>query len=174
MNRTLLLFFLLGSLVMIYVMGRTGAPLKTDATPSGILNLELAFNATKIDAVLQAWTADKEKDILAAARLNTWLDFIFIFFYAGFLFLASRAIARSFGGKFGAAGNLIARLALVAGVLDILENTGMFISMNAGHGTDATGYFTSGCSLVKWTLALVAVLYVLAGLVASIRARLTK
>lgn len=174
MKRTLLVFFLLGSLAMIYVMGRTGAPLKTSGTPSGILNLEFAYNAEKIDAVFSSWTADKEKDIMGAARLNTQLDFIFIFFYVGFLFLAARAIARSFGGKFGSAGRLVSRLALVAGLLDILENTGMFISMGAGKGSDTTGMFTSGCSIVKWLLALVAVLYVLTGAVAFLRSKLRK
>ena len=174
MNRFPLLIFFVGTCIMIYVMSVTGAPLKTDATPSKILDLEFAYNAGKIDTVLNAWSPDKGTDRIAAAVYNTRLDFIFIFFYAGFLFLAARMIGRSFGGKFGNAGILVSRFALLAGLLDVLENIGMFISLNAGKGSDVTGYFTSGCSIVKWTLALVAVLYVLTGLVGLLRGRLMK
>jgi hypothetical protein len=50
-----LLFLFAGTLVMIVVMVKTGAPLKTPATPKGILDLEFAYNASKAYTVINAW-----------------------------------------------------------------------------------------------------------------------
>lgn len=160
MKKRLIPFFLLGSLIMIYVMARTGAPLKTPATPMGILDLEFAYNTAKTTAVINAWTAS---DNIVAAKNNTYYDFIFLFFYSGFLFLACKKIGRVMKGPVGRAGNLIAVAALVAGFLDILENAGMLISL--GSQISATiSFLTVFFSVIKWVLALFAVLYLLTGL----------
>jgi hypothetical protein len=164
-------FFLLGSLVMIYVMAKTGAPLKTPATPNGILNLEFAYNTTRTDIVTGAWSVTDPVDLIAAAKFNTGLDFIFIFFYSIFLFLASKKMSKLFGGGFGKSGKIIARGALLAGFLDVLENTGMLITLS-GHGSGTISFMTSTCSIIKWILAIMAVLYVLTGTVALLRRRL--
>ena len=86
MKLRLIFFFLAGSLVMIYVMAKTGQPLKTPVTPQGILNLEFAYNSDKVDGIVNNWASI---NTVTAAKQNTWLDFIFLFFYSGFLFLAS-------------------------------------------------------------------------------------
>ena len=152
-------FFLVGSLVMVYVMTKTGAPLKTPGTPHGILNLEFAYNTTKATAVIDAWAPS---DNIAAAKLNTWLDFLFLLFYSPFLFFAGKKIAGTFNGTVAKAGRLIARGALLAGFLDILENIGMLLSLN-GHISGSTAFLTIFFSVIKWALALIAVLYVLTG-----------
>ena len=164
-------FFLLGSLVMVYVMTRSGAPLKTATTPHGILDLEFAYNTTKTNTVINAWAPNSRVDNIATAIQNTWLDFIFLFFYSIFLFLASKKISRLFGGAFGKAGRSIAWGALLAGFLDILENTGMLLTLS-GHGSGTIAFCTSFCSVIKWGLALIAVLYVVTGSVGLLRARL--
>ena len=166
-------FFLIGSLVMIYVMAKTGAPLKTLATPNGILDLEFAYDTEKTAIVTNAWSVTGPVDIIAAAKFNTWLDFIFLFFYSIFLFLASKKIYRSFAGKFGQAGKTVAKGALLAGLLDIVENTGMLISLS-GHSSGFLSFITSFCSVIKWILAIMAVLYVLTGAIGLLRAKLKK
>lgn len=173
MKKYSILFFLLGSLVMVYVMTTTGATLKTPATPHGILDLEFAYNTTKTTVVMYAWAPNSVVDNIAAAKFNTWLDYIFLFFYSIFLFLASKEIARSFGGAFGRAGKLIAKGALLAGLLDIVENTGMLFTLS-GHASPTIAFCTSFCSIIKWALALLAVLYVLTGVVGLLRAKLIK
>jgi hypothetical protein len=159
MKKLLLPFFLLGSLLMIYVMATTGAPLKTAATPLGILDLEFAYNSSKAASVFDAWVSSGN---IRVAKNNTWLDFIFLFFYAGFLFLACKKIAQFIKGPVGRAGNMIAVAALVAGFLDVLENTGMLISLG-GHISGSIAFLTTFFSVIKWVLALFAVLYVLTG-----------
>lgn len=171
MKKYLLLFFLLGSLVMVYVMAKTGAPLKTAATPHGILDLEFAYNTEKTTTVINAWSVTTPVDIIAAARFNTWLDYIFLFFYSIFLFLAANSISKAFGGGFGRAGKIVAKGALLAGILDVLENSGMLLTLS-GNGSGGVAFMTSFCSVIKWVLALMALLYVLTGTVGLLRARL--
>ncbi len=156
-------FFLVGSLVMIYVMAKTGEPLKTPTTPLGILDLEFAYNTVKASTVINAWTSSGS---IAAAKLNTWLDFLFLVFYSFFLFFACKMIAQIFDGAIAKAGHRIAKGALFAGFLDILENTGMLITLN-GHISGNVAFLTTFFSIIKWALALVAVLYVLTGVLVS-------
>lgn len=165
MKKLLLPFFLVGSLVMIVVMAKTGATLKTPFTPKGILDLEFAFTTIKADAVMSAWSPATGIDNIAAAKTNTYWDFLFLFFYAGFLFLACKTIASKISGPVSKAGKLIAKGALAAGFLDILENIGMLLILNH-HGSSAIVLVTTIVSLIKWALALIALLYVLTGLIA--------
>ena len=154
-------FFLLGSVVMIYVMAKNGAPLKTPATLHGILDLEFAYNAEKTTVVINAWAS---LDNIVAAKLNTWLDFLFLFFYSLFLFFACKKIAGTFHGMVAKSGQLIAKGALVAGFLDILENMGMLIALN-GHISGSIALCTTFVSVIKWVLAIMALLYVLTGVI---------
>ena len=73
---------------MIYVMASTGKSLKNPATPLGIINLELAGNATNVQNILNAWDNDisKNSDGIADAKKNTWFDFIFLLFYSSLFY----------------------------------------------------------------------------------------
>lgn len=145
-------------------MSKTGAPLKTPDTSMGILNLEFANTAEKADAVVHAWSTGIHADNITIAKNNTYWDFLFLFFYSGFLFVACRKIAANISGPVAKAGYLIAAGALLAGFLDILENAGMLLTLS-GQGSSVIAFATSTVSIIKWTLALIAVLYVLTGLV---------
>jgi hypothetical protein len=61
-------------------------------------------------------------------------------------------------------GILLAKGALAAGFLDIMENAGMLYSLS-GHLSGGITLFTTVCSLVKWGLALLAAAYCLIGLI---------
>ena len=157
MKKYLLLILLVGTVVMIVVMTKTGATLKTPATPKGILNLEFAYNPTKAAIVTTAWAGNN----IGAAKTNTYLDFIFLFFYSLFLFFACDKITRITKSRVG---TLITNGALYAGILDIVENAGMLITLS-GSGSGTTAFITTFCSLIKWALALLAAAYCLAGLI---------
>ena len=173
MQKYSLLFFLIGSLTMAVIVTISGDKLKTVDTPHRILDLEFAYNTARTTTVLNAWAPVSPYDRIAIAKTNTWLDFIFLFFYSIFFFLASKAISRLFGGSFGRAGKLIAKGALLAGLLDVLENIGMLITLS-GSGSDTIALSTTICSMIKWTLALLAVLYVFMAGVGLLRARFIK
>ncbi|MEP7166232.1 MAG: hypothetical protein ABI741_16135 [Ferruginibacter sp.] len=156
------LFLVAGTFIMLYIMAITGRSLKTPATPLGILNLEFAYNSSKAHAVLEAWApiASNGTDNIRVAIKNTWLDFIFLFFYSLFLFYACKTISESFRGFIHKLGIFLAIGALNAGFLDIGENAGMLITLN-GFSTGSIALFTTICSVIKWILALPALAYLL-------------
>jgi hypothetical protein len=164
MKKYVLLILLAGTAVMIVVMTKTGATLKTTVTPKGILDLEFANTISKAMIVTRAWAPAGSTDNINAAKINTYLDFIFLIFYSLFLFFTCKKIGRISSGSFGKAGMLIAKGALIAGFLDILENAGMLYTLS-GHLSGDITLFTTTCSRIKWGLALIAVLYCLSGLV---------
>ncbi len=145
---------------MLIVMAQTGVTLKTPTTPLGILNLEFAYTAEKAFAVILAWTGLIPTDNVFAAIVNTWLDFIFLLFYALFLYQACKMLATKHTGLLSVIGQFLAKGALAAGVLDVFENIGMLFTLN-GHISDTVSLLTFLFSMVKWLLALAAVLYIL-------------
>ncbi len=161
----LLAFFLVGTIIMIVVMNKTGATLKTQSTPHGILDLEFAYNTDKTTRILNAWSPVNGTDNITAAKNNTWFDFLFLFFYAGFLSLACKGLAKLLKGPVAKAGNIIAAGALLAGFFDVLENIGMLMALS-GSVTAGVSFLTTFFSFIKWTLAAIAVLYILTGLLA--------
>lgn len=148
---------------MIFVMAKTGAVLKIPATPQGILNLEFAYNTAQTNNIINAWQLTGQPNNLLAAIYNTFYDFIFLFFYAGFLFLACKKTAANLQGPVARAGSIFARAAILAGILDVLENTGMLLTLH-GHTSNIIAFLTVFFSVIKWMLAIIAVLYVLTGL----------
>lgn len=163
MKKLLLPFFFIGTVATMLVMMKTGAPLKTTVTPLGILNLEFAYNNAQVTGIINAWHEPSHPHKILIAIYNTCWDFLFLFFYAGFLFLACKKIAGNLKGPASKAGNLIACGAILAGILDILENTGMLLSLH-GHTSNTIAFLTVFCSVIKWGLAIIALLYVLTGL----------
>lgn len=142
-------------------MSKTGASLKTPATPKGILDLEFAYNSTKTTAVINAWAPNSTVDNISAAKNNTYYDFIFLLFYALFLFFTCKKIALINNSSIGW---LIAKGALAAGGLDVFENAGMLITLS-GNSSDSIAILTTIISVIKWGLAIAAVIYMLAGLI---------
>ncbi len=165
MKKLLLPFFFIGTIAMMVVMAKTGAILKTPEAPMGILNLEFAYNISKTTPIINSWASISNTDVITAAKNNTYWDFLFLFFYAGFLFLACKRIASKTAGNFSKAGNILAKGALLAGLLDVIENAGMLFTLSNQEST-AIALGTTVISIIKWVLALVAVLYVLTGLLA--------
>lgn len=153
-------FLLAGTALMMITMAKTGSSLKTPETPYGIINLELASSGFETNEIVNTWKQVPVPDIVANAKINTWLDFIFIFFYSLLLFYCCKVIAVNSSGFINNVGNRIAGSALIAGFFDILENTGMFMSLN-GHISNVNTIFTAVFSYSKWLLVALAVAYIL-------------
>lgn len=162
MKKLLLPFLFVGTMVMIYVMGKTSATLKTTATPCGILNLEFAYNTTKTAGVINAWEPNNN---ITVAKNNTYYDFIFLAFYASFLFVTCKKIAQI---KNSNTGLLIANGAIAAGILDVAENAGMLFTLS-GNSSGTIAFITVVCAAIKWVLAITAAFYCLAGTLYLIR-----
>ena len=163
MKKILIPLFLLGTGFMMYVMAQTSALLNTPATPCGIVNLELAHSTAKTNAILQAWVPDPDSDRINIAKINTYWDLLFLFFYASLLYLLCRLVADNNTGKTAKIGYLIANAAIIAGIADVMENAGMLFSLN-GLVSPIVSFCTAFFSLIKWSLVIIAVLYALGGL----------
>lgn len=170
MKKLLLPLFFVGTLAMMVVMAKTGATLKTDEAPMGILNLEFAYNTSKTNPIINSW---QQTDNIEAAKINTYWDFFFLFFYAGFLFFVCKKIAANIKGFTALAGNIIAKGAIIAGFLDVIENAGMLITLN-NQGSSVIAFCTTFVSIIKWGLAIIAVLYMLTGILVLIYRKLKK
>jgi hypothetical protein len=154
-----LVFLLAGTLLMTIVISIQGASLTTPSTPKGILDLEFAYNTVRANAVVNAWTATSGTDNVFRAKMNTCIDFAYLFFYSLFFFHACKLLAASFSGFLGITGHLLAKGALAAGILDILENTGMLLTLT-GHLSKYTTLLTFIFSISKWALVITIILYI--------------
>ena len=167
LKRSTLYFLLCGTLIMTVIMVKTGAPLKTADTPAGIINLEFAHNAAKVNAVVAAWkkASTATVDVVAAAKFNTALDFIYLLFYSFFLFASCKQLAVLLTRQKVLAQWLkrFAVAALLTGFFDIIENFGMLHAL-AGKSTDALAMITTAVSLLKWLLVILVMLLIIAGL----------
>jgi hypothetical protein len=163
MNKLLIILFFIGTIIMLYMMSTSGKPITTDKTPLGILQLEFAYNKGHVNKILDAWkpSATQTEDKIAAARHNTWLDFIFIFCYAGLIYLLCRKLSGIYrdGTSFETAGKKLALAGLLAGCFDMIENICMFQSLsNNVQGWIAA--VTTICATIKFCLVLVALGYI--------------
>lgn len=165
MKKILIPLFILGTGFMMYIMAQTSSLLKTPETKMGIINLELAHNTTKTSAILQAWAPTTDTNRIEVAKINTYWDLLFLFFYSGLLYLLCHFIADNTAGAMAKAGRLIANAAIISGITDIMENTGMLFSLN-GLVSPIVSFSTAFFSYIKWGLVVIAVLYVLIGLLA--------
>ncbi|MCW3090739.1 MAG: hypothetical protein JWP81_1808 [Ferruginibacter sp.] len=148
-----------GTFLMIVIMAKTGAQLKTPANPKGIIGLELAYNAGMTKSVITDWV-NSDPNNLSAVRINTYFDFAFIFFYSFLLSTLCALIAPSVRGLLSSAGSLLAKGVLLAGLTDVLENFGMLISLQ-GYISDTCTLFTFIFSMIKWILVFAALGYII-------------
>lgn len=160
MQKYFFLFISVGCLLMILVMIKTGASLKTAATPKGIIDLEFAYTQQKVEAIKNVWNADGKSENILAAKINIQLDFIFLVFYTLFLHMACNKLAALFSNEIAKWGIAAATGALAAGLFDIIENLGMLLSLH-GFSQPPIPLFTVIFSVLKWLLVLNAVLYCL-------------
>lgn len=138
------------NLVMIWIMTNTGNPLKTGTTALGILNLELAFDKNITNTIIQYWN---QQQLISIAKKNTYYDFIFLWTYTALFYFLCRQTAKqfrinSFSWKMSF---LLSSAAIIAGLMDILENIGMLFSLS-GYISQGTTLFTFSASIFKWCL----------------------
>jgi hypothetical protein len=164
MQRTLCFIFFVGMLAMIIWMRPSGQKLVTPFTPYGIFNLELAISKSNVKNILNAWsdTNGGKVPIIAAAKTNIRLDFLFIFFYSLFLFTYTRLITAPFHKKtFVFKWKLwMIPAGLVAGGLDLIENLGMLLNIR-GHVSARWVNITFVASALKWGTLLILMLYLI-------------
>lgn len=144
-------------ILMMAALRWQGAILKTPESPRAIVDLELANEPERVQALLNVWTI---KDV----RLNVQIDFLFIVAYVFFLAIASEGIASKWNApKMQFLGWLMARFALVAGILDIAENLLMLQTIDQ-HYSLLSLNLTRYAALIKFGLVGIILLYLMISL----------
>jgi hypothetical protein len=130
----------------------------------GIVEYELAFTSDKANEILAAW-GDEGRD---AARLQLWLDYLYLVVYGLFFWLAIKAVRdgalRRGWTRYARPGAAIALLPLVAAGADAIEDLFLLLVLG-GHGGDAAPLLGGAFAVVKFVAIAVAGLYLLVGLI---------
>jgi hypothetical protein len=142
---------------------------EAEGNPS-IVDFEFAWDEQGAAEILDTWGEEGQD----AARLSLWVDFAYLIAYGVFLTLAAMATRdwASANGlrRLAGAGTVAVIAAAATPVFDAIEDVWLLIALDR-HGGDlaplAGGIFASA----KFACALIAITYLLAGLVLRLRVR---
>lgn len=123
----------------------------------GIVSLELARNPAQAKEIVTAW---QHNDLIRNAKTNVWIDFLLIPFYSLLFYTLCGSISVRTGGQIAKTGVMLAFASLIAGVLDVLENILMLLTLN-GVSNYLTVILTSFFAASKFILLALALLYVI-------------
>ncbi len=154
MKKTILLF-LFGTITMAVLLRFQGKPLNTSHAPLGIVSMELANTLNKTNAVVSDWKSGFS-DVFYQ---NVLLDFLFICLYGGLFYSLSRYFAIHFP-SLKKAGIHFSRLAIVAALLDVFENSLMLVSFS-GHVHSLISFFTFLFASLKFILLAAIIVFLL-------------
>ena len=145
-----------------------GAGVITSAVAAGFPILELEF----------AWTPERADEVLAGADLDAvratilW-DFVFLVLYASALYLGSLWASGVFtSDRLRQAGAYVAYGALLAGAFDMIENLAMLAYVDGWTGLSGWPAVAGLMATLKFLLVLIAIVYILMGVVAAVIGRL--
>jgi len=156
---TLLAVLAVLGVVLSAALVRIGAPLVTDAAPSGIVSFEFAGSAAGARAILDSWTPLAREH----AMLSLGLDYLYLAVYPAFISLACVWTARRIAPRTGLA---LAWAVLLAAPLDAVENAALVWMLVQGPG-DAAAAVAWACALPKFALVFAGLGYAAAGQVAA-------
>jgi len=135
-----------------------------------ILDFEFAGSHSRAAQIIAEWGAKGR----SAAHLSLVLDYGYMLSYGLFFCLAGFAIrdtALAYGWRrLAAVGVVVPFFALAAAAFDASENVALLLTL-AGNGGSFAAPFATVCSMIKFTLIGIAILYVLCGLTVRVRAR---
>lgn len=146
---------------MSYWVSITGEVLRTTVGPLGIVSLELAGTPVAAQLIYAAWGASG----MQAARFNIGIDFLYLLSYGIALSvgcsLASVWWARR-SLRMAGYGGAMSIAVLVAAICDAVENVAMLRSMQ-DVSNPLWPTLAKSCAIVKFSLLLPALLYLMTG-----------
>ncbi len=166
-GKILMLILFTGTICMMLFLYFHGRPLLlTPVAKAGIVSLEFAKTKAKAEKIVSAWSSNGNRNLRKHAIINTYIDFIFIFFYSLFLFIACYSIAISLPVTWQPVSKLVSLFGLKAGLLDVLENYYLLRMLHFSF-SEMEVQLTWWLALVKFSLAGIAMLFILLGLIRS-------
>lgn len=164
---------LLGALMFLSIfwgmlLGHIGQPLKTGEAPRGIVSFELAFTATRSEAIVRSWNKVRK-----VAKNSLLLDFVFIPLYsttlALFCIMAAHSFQRNNWSGLSTVAVVIAWYQWVAGLLDMLENFALLRLLNIKPPfPDTLPWLAGWCAFFKFSLITLALVCFLVAVACSL------
>ncbi|MBI5302441.1 MAG: hypothetical protein HY868_09905 [Chloroflexi bacterium] len=154
-NRAFIVMLPLTILAM-FIEQVTGAPLKTDVAPSGIVSFEFAGKLSLAQAMVKSWGQVGQ----VYAGLNLGFDFVFIITYVICIGLGCVIVAR--GGFLSSAGIILAWAMFAAGLFDCIENYNL-IQILLGLGQESSATIAEWCAIIKFTIVGLGLAYFFIG-----------
>jgi uncharacterized membrane protein len=161
-RRTIFFSVLLWTLILLLVSQILNSPLMTANAPAGIISLELARSPYVTRMIVDSW--DYNTRLSAAFVLG--FDFLFLVSYAFAFSLALLLQARKTAGIISTFKDAMAWAVLLAAFLDMVENIGLFISLN-GHFSFLWSELSFWCATIKFTILSLTILLLILGLFIS-------
>ena len=161
-RKTIFFSVLVWTLVLLLASQLLNSPLINFNAPAGIISLELARSPYVTRLIVDSW--DYNARISAAFGLG--FDFLFLVSYAVAFSLALLLQARKTMGVISAFGDAMAWIVLLAAFLDMVENIGLFISLN-GHFSFLWSELSFWCATIKFTILSLTILLLILGLFMS-------
>lgn len=131
-----------------------GAGLESKVSPLGIVSFELT----------KSFSAAKEIIQVVGQRSLQWniaIDFLFLIAYTFFFFFCCKAIMQQFRSSgLKTLGFIFLELSVLAGVLDLIENIAMLITLG-GYGSDISVGVSYYTAITKFILIAILLVYIL-------------
>lgn len=165
------IFLFILTIAIMVIMNVIGAPLTTPDATSGIVSFELAFTPVRAQQIISSWSMD---DQLRAAFIQG-LDFLFPLVYSfalGLGCLMAANVLSSRGKPLKGLGVSLAWALGVAAICDYIENIAL-VAILFGRLHSPFPEIAGGCAVIKFSLILIAMVYILYGLVIRIMVRST-
>jgi len=156
LRRTLLWIFLGLTVGATLVLQGIDKALQNGVAPYGIVSYELAGSAANAEKIITSW--DAQAQLYAAFSLG--FDYFYILVYTITLALALLWAADGFSGLWRQIGIIMAWAMGLVGLADALENYFLW-QMLAHIPTSLAAQGARGAVLLKFTLILLALLYLL-------------
>jgi len=158
------------TLTLLVVLSILGAPLQRSRTANGgacdIVSFELAGTVERAGAIVDAWQGG---GVLASAKWNTWLDYLFLACYPNLAALAICGILRRPMSKsLARLGRGLAWAQWLVMASDAVENVGLLHTIYSGANWPWP-QVAFGCACVKFGLLLAGLLYLPAALLRTRR-----
>lgn len=157
---------LAGTVAMMVVLKRHGAPLMTIGCHK-IIALELAPTKACAATIVGAW---KEHELLDLAREDIRFDYAFIALYTATLalccFFGTIVWGGALGGWLARAGSVLGWAMFLAGLMDVIENVGMYAEIGGNYGIAP---LVCAASSIKWVIVSASFLYSIPTLVMMLR-----
>lgn len=157
-NIRIYLFLLSGTLLLFLLLRIQGKSLvNIPPSPLGIVSLETAKTEHHTREIITEWN---QLNLVDTAKRNVMLDFLFIPFYSLLFYTICGSISVRLTGTVSKLGILLAFSSLIAGLLDVLENFCMLLSLHS-HYSNIISWLTFVFASLKFFLLSLALLYAL-------------